>query len=516
MDFELATKRLQRDHQRYKQRIGHKKQSLTLNQDVQVQRSKQQQQRIMEERQRKVEQQKQLSAYMEGWDRRLNVQSLSSLPKQQLELKATSIFGEGDKISMSPSVLERLMGGASQPSEEDSQPWTFRIAIVNPAYTFPASTVLQSLPMLNSDAEYVEDDEDDPEEALNSNAYLDELRCRYISFTHGTVIEFTQDEGFVGIPESIANVLLRHVGDSVVPRTRTKDSASPSPEAMDETDDTRHTDCMEDDTEKTPGHVAWGAFDIPSVPIEISMVRLPKGKSVILRPTMSAIQMGFYHLKDIKLVLEQSLMRTRATLTVGDTIHTWHRGKRFDLTVQQVTPSTFDAISCINTDLEIQFDVPVASSQIQEGNGLSRLDDSVTATIVPQPSLGRRLNETAEMSIPNPVSSDTAVLHAERLLSQLLPEPPIDQHENVVTIQIRYRDRRNQRRFDIHKATVLDVFDFVRVAFGDSDPMADMNQSIQLVQRYPRRLYSWQERSIPLSNAGIAAGSEVLFVEIVG
>jgi hypothetical protein len=515
MDFDFATKRLQRDQQSYQQRTNHKKQSLTLNQNAQIQRNKLQQQRILQERQRKVEQQKQLEAYIEGWDHRLNLKSLSASPKQHLELTATSIYGDGDKITLAPSVLERLMDGMLQPSKEEAQPWTFRIGIVNPNYVFPSSSVLQSLPLLNKDdTDNLDDDEDevDAEEALNANAYLDELRHKYVSYTHGTVIEFTQDEGFVGIPESIANVLLHPSADSaamVVPRTRTVDAASvhhtvETTEAMDRTVDSHNGIYMEDeDAEKTPGHLAWGAFDIPSLPIELSMVRLPKGKSVTLQPTISAIQMGFYLLKDIKFVLEQSLMRTRATLTVGDTIHTWHRGKKFDLTVQRVTPSTFDAILCIDTDLEIEFDAVECS------------EENVTPSAIPPLSSGRRLNEAAAIATMTPVLSTATVLNKERFLSQLRPEPPIDQQENVITIQFRYRDRKDQRRYDIQEATIQDVLDFVRVAFGDDESVTNTNHTIQLVQRYPRRVYTWQERSITLSNAGMAAGSEVLFVETI-
>jgi Ubiquitin fusion degradation protein UFD1/UBX domain len=520
MDFDFATKRLQRDQQRHQQRTSHKKQSLTLNQNARIRQNKIHQQKILQVRQRKLEQQKLFTNVIEGWDRRLNLHSLSVSPKQHLELTATSIYGEGDKITLPPSLLERLMGGML---EEDAQPWTFRIGIVNPNYVFPSSSVLQSLPVVNvDDADDLEedDDDDDSKHILNANAYLDELRFKYISYTHATVIEFTQDEGFVGIPESIAKVLLHPSicpEKTVVPRTRTVDAASvkhnvEATEPMDRTDDTDEELPMEvDDTERTPGHIAWGAFDIPELPIEISMVRLPKGKSVVLRPTLSAIQMGFYNLKDIKFVLEQSLMRTRATLTVGDTIHTWHRGRKYDLAVQRVAPSTFDAISCINTDLEIEFDSGTSSTEANHCVS----DEDVTPSVMPHSAAGRRLNEsdTGISASKALVPPSTVVTKREEWLSRLLPEPPIDQVENAITIQFRFRDRKEQRRYDTQTATIQDVLDFVRVVFADDESMVIMNQKIQLIQRYPRRVYTMQERFLTLSNAGLVAGSEVLFVE---
>merc|ERR1712151_1187399 len=107
--------------------------------------------------------------------------------------------------------------------------------------------------------------------------------------------------------------------------------------------------------EKTPGHLAWGEFDVPDLKVEVVLVNLPKGRGCTLVPTKESVLKGFHNLKDMKAVLEQSLIRTRATLSLHDKVHCWHRGKKFDLTVTSLEPNTYNAVSCINTDIEVDF-----------------------------------------------------------------------------------------------------------------------------------------------------------------
>jgi hypothetical protein len=76
------------------------------------------------------------------------------------------------------------------------------------------------------------------------------------------------------------------------------------------------------DEENTPEHLALGAFDIPSLPLEICLVQLPKGRGCTLAPTKEAVQNNLYDLQDITLILAQSLMQTHVTLALGDTVQT--------------------------------------------------------------------------------------------------------------------------------------------------------------------------------------------------
>ena len=260
-------------------------------------------------------------------------------------------------------------------------PWTFRIGILNPNYTFPASPLVQSLQpppddestshMDIDDSDDDDDDDDENDSTNNKAAYLDELSYKYLAYVHCTVVEFTQEEGHVGIPQPIASALLKQANSSssttesdekkeapIVPSTRTVDPAAQALKTSSEDgdDDNNNENTMQDDNndgDQTPGHLAWGAFDIPDVKLEVTKVKLPKGRGCTLVPTKEAIQNNFYGLKDVKLVLEQSLIRSRATLSVGDIVATWHRGVKFDLNVTKVIPSLYNSVTCINTDIEV-------------------------------------------------------------------------------------------------------------------------------------------------------------------
>jgi len=51
-------------------------------------------------------------------------------------------------------------------------------------------------------------------------------------------------------------------------------------------------------------------------------------------------------------------MCMQATLSIGDIMHTWHWGVKYNVTVISVMPSMYPAITVINTDLEVNFAPP--------------------------------------------------------------------------------------------------------------------------------------------------------------
>lgn len=507
MDFDHAAQRLKEDQSKLKNRSRH--QPITAKAKREADYRKRQQQLLKEKRDREKARKDYQQKVMTSCERSLGVREL--VPEG---LKATSIHGDGDKIALPPSVLERL----TQSSMEGSaSPWTFRIGILNPNYTFPASMALQNM---NPPDEDEMDDSDEEDDTRERTEYLEELSHKYIAYSHATVVEFTQEEGHVGLPAAIASALLdpkRRRVQNEVPKTRTKD-----PAAMSNTEE----EPMEmDGEEKTPGHLAWGAFDVPDVTLEISLVTLPKGRECTLIPTMNAIEQGFHGLKDVKLVLEQSLIRTRATLSVGDKVATWHRGKKFDLTVASVTPADWKAVSCINTDIEVEigpnkeFDEQRAAHGGQTVGGGQTLSNSRTSSPVPpsrQPQGGQRLSDSRTSSpVPpggrslggQPLSgsrTSSPVPPSSTPVSELRPEPPVSQTEGVCTVQLRADKGSGRRRFDVNAATLADLF-----AFASS---LTSEESFQLVTRFPRRVVTLEEKLL-LSEAGIQAGQELFMVE---
>ena len=141
-----------------------------------------------------------------------------------------------------------------------------------------------------------------------------------------------------------------------------------------------------------------------------------------------AIENGFYGLKNIKLALEQSLIRTRGCLNLKDVVPCWFRGKRFDLIVSEVIPSTVEAVSCVNTDVEVD----IAAVDVDEKS------DETSKALVSTASAGYRLldntvNVNAESKIDNPDVDGTV----QRQLNLKLPTEPSEHSSNVITIQTR-------------------------------------------------------------------------------
>ena len=461
-----------------------------------------------------------------------------------LQLTATSIFGEGDKIALPPSVLETLTrsllfsednNNHQQLQRQQQQPWTFRVGILNPDYTFPASPLMQNIPVDDGESSFHDgdndDDDDDDEEQSKTAIYLDELRQKYRAYTHATVVEFTQEEGQVGLPEPIARALLRQASNLETTRTVDKaTAASVAPILENEiiTDnystlpmeiDPHQDQYTNEDIEKTPGHLAWGAFDVPVDKIEITMVQLPKGRTAKLLPSQEAIRNGFYALKDIKMVLEQSLIRTRATLSVGDLIHTWHRGQKFDLTVTQVTPAAYQSVSCINTDIEIDFEAPETNSQPDTSSSSSAAAAAAVPDSMGIPLGGRRLGESSSSSMAATAVAAAATTTTTTPLTSvpasasspvLPPEPPADQKEGVVSVQIRSSTAKGQRRLDVRTATVRDLFTLATSLGAGDDATA-----FRLVTRFPRRVFSLDGHNADqtLEQAGILSGQELFMVE---
>jgi hypothetical protein len=405
---------------------------------------------------------------------------------------------------------------------------------LNPEYKdFPMSPLIQTLkpPMMDEDDDHDHDhydSDDDNDQHQHMAAYIDELSHKYLSYTHCTVVEFTQEEGYVGIPQPIALALLDSKNNSIS-STRTVDPAQAA--TKDDKDAIMDADNINDNNndnnnavvassssqeEQTPGHLAWGAFDIPDLPLEITLVQLPKGRGCTLVPTKEAVQHNFYGLKDVKLVLEQSLIRTRATLSLGDVVSSWHRGTKFDLTVTKLLPSAFHAVTCINTDIEVDIGetepdptttttttTTAAGNKLGTGYTLSSSTSTTTNSAAPSSN-----------SSPRKTAPTTSVNHL------LLPEPPEDQQEGVCVVQVRHSGGHGKRRFDTRKARVHDLF-----AFGSSLMMGGGGgggggrdiATFRLVTRFPRRVFSNNDDNTNtiLAEAGIQQGQELFMVEYV-
>jgi len=447
-------------------------------------------------------------------------------------LEATSVYGQGDKITLPPSILSTLADrDLLRVSQERGQPLFFRLAIPRQNYSFPSSPSLkriiddfaqkqQTEPQMTPTHSYSFGDEDDTEHDENhqhiTKAYLDELAEEYITYTYATVVEFTQAEGCIGLPPSVASALLRPLQNSTetiqrtltvdpapapAPPIRTKEDSGPDSDATlpnDASSTTAPNAPPTNDTEegRTPGHIAYGAFPIPLPKIQLSLLaHLPLGTKCGLQPTPDAVRNGFYGLKNIKLALEQSLGRTRGCLNLGDLVHCWFRGKKFDLVVKDVTPGDIGAVSCVNTDIEVDI-LEVEGLKGQGGaggkvDGIQNPDgDTLKST---GRGVGYRLSDnTATASTDKDGSATTSAAKAQHEIIDLPNEPPIEQTENVVLIQLRGDGGKMspRRRFDTTTTTIKHLFEFASATCiaGDTSSTG-MEEEFRLVTRFPRRVF---------------------------
>eukprot|EP00536_Pseudo-nitzschia_multiseries_P012854 jgi/Psemu1/209789/e_gw1.512.63.1 len=551
MDFDNAAARLARDHSKMRGRNKGRGKgggiAISAKAAKQAEYQKKQQARLRAEREKKKKDEAYRTQYLHDCRRQFRERSLlggssssatstsATSTSTSLLLTPTSIHGNGDKIALPPSVLETLTSQSTESSSnpEGGNPWTFRIGVPNPDYRFPASPLFRDMvaPTENDDDDNDDDDmSDDDETDEKYRVYLDELNHKYLAYTHCTVVEFTQDEGHVGIPRHIAEALLdpnNQHGAAEIPTTTTVDPAlSADGEAADDNDDvTMQIDDDDDDdddgSKQTPGHLAWGAFAIPDVRLEITMVQLPKGRECTLVPTEEAIRNNFYGLKDVKLVLEQSLIRTRATLSKGDKVSTWHRGKKFLLTVAKVVPSSFEGVTCINTDIEVEIGEATATTTTET---TAAATTTTTTTTTPSDTSndtsGFRLGTGRSM-----VAAQPAVTHDQQMDSSqqeppvsLRAEPPAEQKQGVCTVQIRFSGGHGKRRFAIETDTVKDLFAFAVSLVKRNE------QTFRLVTRFPRREFGLVGSAAEVSNgqlrgettleqAGIQQGQEMFMVE---
>ena len=552
--FTSYTTKLQSDQSLHRQRIRTNASRLENLSSISARRARDERKMRMEERRlREEEESKRLNVvrrYYECMERRLGVVSDlgEGFDGKTLQLKANSVYGEGDKISLPPSLLERLaMKEWMGHDPNGGQPLFFRLGIRRDGYVFPSSPLLRSM-MESADVtvdgirDEAKDEQDDEEEEYDDDtiidktqAYREELKHQYVSYAYATVVEFTEEEGYVGLPRAIADRLLNPLLNGNNEKDIIGSRFNVDPSAVSNMDEHINGE-MEDKTYKeqhTPGHPAYGLFPIPSSSIDISLItKLPIGNRAVLIPTYDAIKNGFYDLKNIKEVLEQSLIRTRAGLVIGDKVATWFRGRRFELQVKDVMPGEYGAVSLINTDVLVDIDAVDKDEKDQGGKVHEDMNGyrlgSASESTVGFASTGHHLTDPTDdgPSKANALSSQSKTYNStvpNVKHNTLLTEPPLHITDNVITIQIHGNEGQTsrRRRFDTERSTVSHLFVFaclegmVKYDSNENDDNLDSKKfRFRLVSRFPRRVLDYNvdgEKS--LRDAGLQGGQELFFIE---
>lgn len=219
----------------------------------------------------------------------------------------------------------------------------------------------------------------------------------------------------------------------------------------------------------------------------------------------------------MKAVLEQSLIRTKSTLSIGDIVHCWNRGKKFELIVNELTPKEFGAVSCINTDIEVEIGETSASDNNNDNKKNSIDKNTLEESKIKNHQQFDKKNNTSQP--PSSSTKPNPLLQA--LSSHKIPVEPDTSSKNTCNTQIRLPSGISlKRRFDVSENSLLDLFAYT----VQNSTLSEQSNKFRLVTRFPRRVFD-----IPVNNengssstilkslqdSGIGAGQEAFLVEII-
>ncbi|CAM9750349.1 unnamed protein product [Chrysoparadoxa australica] len=284
------------------------------------------------------------------------------------------------------------------------------------------------------------------QDAMSAGPMLFELTIEGGNRTHAGVLQFTSEEGTVGLPSKVCRSLAL--------------------------------------TQKAEREEGGGA-----VQVKLRYVRLPKAQYARVVPSKGLSQVG-----EIRAMLEHNL-RHHATLTLGDTVQVWHRGKEFDLEVVDLKPE--QQVSLIDTDMELELDLPMDTQDELHSKLAQDASKTIRGTAVSPP---QQPKPSGISPIPQPMgevdsdsNSDSDIDEGAALTLRDLPEEPAKGSEGVVTLMIRTRQGRLERSFNTSEQGQA-LYNWVE-ACG-----AAVRGGFCLVVPYPRKVVSPE---VSLSESGL-------------
>lgn len=139
--------------------------------------------------------------------------------------------------------------------------------------------------------------------------------------THAGVLEFVADEGTIGLPRKVVLSLLGATAQQVPFRSATDKEQQLAHERRDKVEGGATTN-------ETEEQVSKPVVDGLTV-VTVRYVRLAKAKFARVVPET----VGLSQVSELRAMLEHN-MRNHATLTVGDRLSVWRRGKEFSVKVR--------------------------------------------------------------------------------------------------------------------------------------------------------------------------------------
>mmetsp|Transcript_15121 Transcript_15121/g.37869 ORF Transcript_15121/g.37869 Transcript_15121/m.37869 type:complete len:418 (+) Transcript_15121:218-1471(+) len=274
--------------------------------------------------------------------------------------------------------------------------------------------------------------------------------------THGGVLEFTAEDGTVGLPPKVASCLAAVTTNDETPE---------------------------------------GGYNSR---VTATYVRLEKGTFVSLQPRTRefAVAMGSVRGSSVpvydsargKWVLPglegvlHSTLQPLCALTLGDSVRVEHGGGHFDLDVVQLEPA--HAVSLIDTDIQVE----ITASREE----LEQMQEQERARAEAEERRRRREEEATQRT------RDAA--------SRLGEEPP-EGAEGAVAIAIRLPDGQRFTRRVLRTSPVQELFDAI-----DAKGLTGA-EAYHLVASYPRRVFDQSAASRTWAELGVNGPQEALFLE---
>mmetsp|Transcript_14112 Transcript_14112/g.18499 ORF Transcript_14112/g.18499 Transcript_14112/m.18499 type:complete len:428 (+) Transcript_14112:165-1448(+) len=276
--------------------------------------------------------------------------------------------------------------------------------------------------------------------------------------THCGVLEFTADEGTIGLPPKVMSSL----GLALGPASQ----------------------------ESSEGKNAADAGGTPLGEVQIKYVRLEKASFAQIRPEKA----GLSQINEIRAVLEQN-MRNHATLTVGDILTVWFRGKSYSCEVLEVRPQP--QVTVIDTDMELELDLPAEvqeqlSPSIEGGRKLVETPhgpagEGSSPAQANVKEVSPALFKTAKSEMDTDSDMDEEDLeelkeaHKEEK-ARGLPEEPDQNLPGAITCSLRQGGTTWSRRFR--------VSDKFRCLFDFAEAQGVLPLSYKIIRRFPRAVYT--------------------------
>ena len=212
----------------------------------------------------------------------------------------------------------------------------------------------------------------------------------------------------------------------------------------------------------------------------------------------------FFAVGPVKLCLEENL-RTHATLTIGDIVTIWYRGKAHALCVMEMKPSDGKG-TLINSDVEVDLDLPEEESSIRSQQS-QQSQQGKAKTISTN-----AFNSSVISTIDNSNNNNNAVRNEVVPINYVLPEEPGISDESIVQVRIRTPQHGTLSRRFSQRDPLVSLFQYT------SQHIQVQPEQIQLALRFPAKTFqlgSISDSAASLKDFGICSPQEMFMASIL-